>query len=139
MRARIVSAEGGRATVDSRVRRLMSNLRNPTVVMLADVHGLVGREEELRALLADLAAGARTEPGCSGFRVLGAEEPGDLLVLSSWDGEAALRAHYRTPHYRRYRDAVGPLLARPSQVTIHHVRETVHPVDPSPPDPGMLG
>jgi quinol monooxygenase YgiN len=114
-------------------------MHDPAVLMVTEMHGLGGRERELRALLADLAAGALSEPGCVGFRVLGAGEAGELVLLSAWTGEDAMRAHYRTPHYRRYREAVGPLLARPSDVTIHHVRETVHPVDPNPPDPGMFG
>lgn len=50
-----------------------------------------------------------------------------------------LRGHYATPHYRRYRERVGPLLARPSDVLVHRVDTTVHAQDPNPPDPGMLG
>ncbi len=53
--------------------------------------------------------------------------------------EDALRAHFAAPHYRRYRGAVGELLARPSDVTVHHVSQTVHAIDPDPPDPARLG
>jgi quinol monooxygenase YgiN len=109
------------------------------VLMVADVHGLSGRLGELTALLAELATASRGEAGCAGFRVLGAEEPGDLVILSSWRDEAALRAHYDTPHYRHYRDSVGELLARPSDVTVLRVTETVHALDPNPPDPAKLG
>lgn len=108
-------------------------------MLVADVHGLVGRAAELRALLDDLARGARAEPGAIGFRVLAGEAPGDFVLLCGYVDEAALRAHYATPHYRRYRDQVGPLLARPSEVVVHRVAATVHPRDPNPPDPGMLG
>jgi quinol monooxygenase YgiN len=104
-------------------------------LIVAEVHGLVPRLGELRALLADLAAGSREEPGCLGFRVLLTDEPGELVLLSHWHDEAALRAHYATRHYRRYREAVGPLLARPSDVVVHHVGETVRALDPNPPDP----
>jgi quinol monooxygenase YgiN len=50
-----------------------------------------------------------------------------------------LSAHYDSPHYRRYRADVGPLLARPSDVVIYHVSSVLHARDPDPPDPGMLG
>jgi quinol monooxygenase YgiN len=109
------------------------------VILVADVHGLVGREAELRGLLSQLAAGTRAEPECVSFRVLDGEDPGDIVVLAAWASEAALRTHYGTAHYRRYRDQVGPLLARPSDVVVHHVSTTVHARDPDPPDPGMLG
>ena len=114
-------------------------MSDPALLLVAELHGLVGRQSELRELLDGLAVGARGEPGCRSFRVLVAEEPGEWVLLSAWGDEDALRAHYRTAHYRRYRDAVGPLLARPSDVVVHHLGRTVHARDPNPPDPGMLG
>ena len=114
-------------------------MSDPGLMVVAELHGLVGRQSELRELLDALADGARGEPGCTSFRVLAAEEPGEWVLLSEWVDEDALRAHYRTAHYRRYRDAVGPLLARPSDVVVHRLGGTVHALDPNPPDPGMLG
>lgn len=114
-------------------------MSDPGLLVVADMHGLAGRAGELRGALDELAAGSRGEPGCRSFRVFAADEPGELLVLSAWTDEAALRAHYATVHYRRYRDLVGPLLARASDVTVHQVSGTVRARDPNPPDPGMLG
>jgi len=114
-------------------------MSDPGLLLVAELHGLVGRQSELHELLDVLADGARGESGCSSFRVLAAEEPGEWVLLAAWRDEAALRAHYATPHYRRYRDAVGPLLARPSDVVVHRLDGTVHALDPNPPDPGMLG
>ena len=82
---------------------------------------------------------SRAEPQCAGFRVLTAELPGDFMMLASWTNEQALRAHYETPHYRHYRDHVGPLLARPSDVVVHRLSGSIHALDPNPPDPGELG
>lgn len=112
---------------------------DPRLLLVAEVHGLVGRDAEVRAALTDLADGSAAEPGLVRFRVLAAGEPGEYVLLQEWADEAALRAHYRTPHYRRYRERIGELLARPSDVVVHHVRETVHARDPNPPDPGLLG
>ena len=114
-------------------------MSDPGLLLVAELHGLAGREGELRALLADLAGSARAEPGCLGFRVLAADEPGEVVLLAAWRDEAALRAHYGTAAYRRYRGQVGPLLARPSDVVVHHVAGTLHAQDPNPPELGMLG
>ena len=114
-------------------------MSDPGLILVAELHGLAGRASELRELLDELATGARSEPGCTSFRVLAAEEPGEMVMLSSYLDEAALRAHYATTHYRRYRAEVGPLLARPSDVVVHHVSETIHALDPNPPDPGLFG
>jgi quinol monooxygenase YgiN len=109
------------------------------VVLIAEVHGLVGRLPELRTLLAGLAAGAREDPGCESYHVAFREEPGECLLVSTWKSEAALRAHYRTDAYLRYRGQVGELLARPSDVVVHHVSASVRARDPNPPDPSLLG
>jgi len=108
---------------------------DPQLIIVADIHGLVGQRAELGSLLAELADGARGEPDCLSFRVLAAEDPGDFVLLESWTSESALLKHYDTPHYRRYRERVGPLLARPSDVLVHRLSATVHARDPNPPDP----
>jgi quinol monooxygenase YgiN len=108
-------------------------------LLIAEIHGLAGRERELQELLRELADAARTEDGCLMFRPLPAGEPGEVVLLEWWRDDAALRAHYAGTPYRRYRAAVGELLARPSDVTVHHVAETVHAIDPNPPEPGLFG
>jgi quinol monooxygenase YgiN len=109
------------------------------VILIGEMHGLVGRHSELEQQLADLAAGARENPDCLGYHVASLPEPGEYLVVATWRSEAALSAHYSTPAYAIYRAAVGELLARPSDVVVHHISSTVHARDPNPPEPGMFG
>jgi quinol monooxygenase YgiN len=109
------------------------------VILVADVHGRVALTSELRPLLVALADAGRAEPECVEFRVLAGDDPGEFVLLSVWRDVAALRAHYDTPHYQRYRSQVGPLLARPSDVVLYHVSSVVHARDPNPPDPGLFG
>jgi quinol monooxygenase YgiN len=111
---------------------------DPGLILVADVHGLTGEKRELASVLDELAEGARGEPDCASFRALAAEDPGDFLMLASWRSEEALRSHYATPHYRRYREQVGPLLARASDVVVHHLSATIQALDPNPPDPAKF-
>jgi quinol monooxygenase YgiN len=113
-------------------------LSDPERILVAELHGLTALRQQLSALLDELAQGARGEPGCLSFRVLSAEEPGELVLISSWTGEEALRAHFATRHYRHYREQVGLLLARPSDVVVYRVAGTLHALDPNPPDPSEL-
>jgi quinol monooxygenase YgiN len=108
-------------------------------LMLAEIHGLAGRQAELSALLEELAAASRQEVACEWFRVLRPSEPGEFVLLSMWKGDTALRDHYRTSHYERYRMQVGELLARSSDVTLMPISGVTHALDPNPPDPGLLG
>ena len=114
-------------------------METPTLILVAELHGLAGSDGELRDVTDALAKAARDEPGCLSFRVLSADDPGEHVILSEWADEAALSAHYASPHYLRYREAVSPLLARPSDVVVHHVSATIHAADPAPPDPARLG
>lgn len=114
-------------------------MSDPERLLVAELHGLAGRQADLRALLDELADGAHDEPGCVSFRVLAAEEPGEFVLLSGWTDERALQAHYSTPHYRHYREEVGPLLARASDVVVHRIAGTLRALDPDPPDPGEIG
>jgi len=108
---------------------------DPQLIVVAEVHGLAGSRDELRALLNDVADGARGEPGCVSFRVFADDDPDEFVMLESWLSEDALRGHYDGPHYRHYRENVGLLLARPSDVVIHHLAGTVRALDPNPPVP----
>lgn len=110
-----------------------------SVVVVAQLHGQAGRLSELKALLADLAAHAREDPDCESYLVAFADDPGECLLVGTWKSEAALRGHYRTDAYLRYRGEVGELLVRPSDVIVHHVSSSVHARDPNPPDPTLLG
>jgi quinol monooxygenase YgiN len=114
-------------------------MSDPRVLVIAEIHGRAGLGNELQSVLAQLARATREEPECVGYRVLGGEEPTQYVLLGSWASEAGLRGHYQTAHYRQYRAAVGALLARASDVVVHHVQETVHALDPDPPDPALFG
>jgi quinol monooxygenase YgiN len=114
-------------------------MSDPELILVAEVHGRAALRDELRAVLSELADGAHGEAGCISFRVLSGDEPGEFVLLASWTSEEALRKHYATAHYRHYREQVGPLLTRPSDVVVHHLTATVHALDPNPPDPGKLG
>jgi quinol monooxygenase YgiN len=114
-------------------------MSDPEVILVAEVHGRTALTAELHSELSTLADGTNREPGCLGFRVLWSDDPGEFVLLASWRSEEALSEHYATAHYRYYREQVGPLLARPSDVVVHHLAATVHALDPNPPDPGKLG
>src|SRR5215218_4620780 len=99
-----------------------------SVLLRAEIHGLAGRAPELRDVLREhVAALARADgnEGATASIPLDAEH-GEMLLESWWRDEAALRDHYATTEYRRYTQAVSPLLARPSDVVVHYVERSVH-------------
>ena len=106
------------------------------MVAVARVHGIASAHAELVELLRRTASGARAEPGCRSYDVAEAlDVADDFLVVHAWDDEAALEAHYRGAAHQAYQHDVFGLLARPSELVIHRVASTEHPVDPGPMDP----
>ena len=103
-------------------------MADPGVLLVARVHGLGGRADELRAAARRLASEATAE-GCLSFDVLEvADQAGELVLLQAWTDDAAMRAHFASAAYGRYVDTVSDLLARPSDVVLHHVASTTHPI-----------
>jgi quinol monooxygenase YgiN len=112
-----------------------------TLTITAEIHGLAGRDAELRELLFEHATGLTGAEGCLGAVVLapvGAEQ-GEYVLEARWHDEAALRAHYATPEYARYVDGIGELLARSSDVRIAYVEREVRATADLSQDPTRQG
>jgi quinol monooxygenase YgiN len=100
-----------------------------TILVVSRMHGLTGRRDALLETAEQLRAATIQADGCLGFDVLTVPAAaGELVLLLAWRDEAAMREHFRSPAYARYVDAVGDLLARPSDVVVHRVASTTHPV-----------
>jgi quinol monooxygenase YgiN len=112
-----------------------------TVLIHAEIHGLAGRAGELRTLLAEHAAGLSSADGSLGavaYEALDADA-GELVLQTHWRDDAAMQAHFATPEYTHYIEAVGELLARPSDVQIHYVERSVRATADLSQDPTRQG
>ena len=112
-----------------------------SVLVQAQIHGLVGRDAELTEVLREHAAAMGRAEGCVVSRVASPldGEPGDYAMDTLWRDEAAMRAHYATAEYGRYIGLIGELLARPSDVEIHYIERSVHAMDDPSLDPVRQG
>jgi quinol monooxygenase YgiN len=102
---------------------------DPSHLVIAHVHGVAARTADLAAAAAELARTSTAQDGCLSFEVLAT--PGiasELVLVSAWRSERDMRAHFASEAYARYASAVTDLLTRPSDVTIHAVASTVHPI-----------
>ena len=110
------------------------------IVLVASLHALAGRAEEVAAAVERLRRASATTPGCEGFQAgRGVEDPAEFVVVSTWRDEAAMRAHFAGAAYALYAEDVTPALARPSDVVAHYVDRTVHPVGDASSDPARQG
>jgi quinol monooxygenase YgiN len=106
-----------------------SGMPDPSHLLIARVHGIAGRSDDLTAAAEELARSARPEAGCLSFDVLAPTEAhAELVLVSAWRSDRDMRAHFASAAYGRYVSAVTDLLTRPSDVTIYGIAATVHPL-----------
>jgi quinol monooxygenase YgiN len=110
------------------------------IVLVASLHALAGRAQEVADAVEQLRREAERSPGCDGFQVgRGVEDAAEFVVVSTWRDERSMQAHFASAAYSRYAEALTPALARPSDVAAHYVEHTVHPVGDPSSDPARQG
>jgi quinol monooxygenase YgiN len=107
-----------------------------SLVAVAEMYGLSGRRPDLLRVLADAERDAGGHPGC--VRYSFAEtiaEPDHFVLVSEWQDQAALDAHYGSAGFASFQFALNGLLARPSEMTVYSVSGAARPVAVGPMDP----
>jgi quinol monooxygenase YgiN len=107
-----------------------------TVIALADLFGTAGARTELLEIIADLQRSARERPGCLRYEFAEAlDEPDHFILVSEWEDQSRLDAHYASPEFARFQFSLHGLLARPSEMTIYSVSGAARPLPAEPMDP----
>lgn len=76
-----------------------------------------GRETELRETLEDMVAPTLAEPGCLAYELyLHPSDPSRVVLLEEWVDEAALAAHFETPHLKECAATLEEILLEPLQI-----------------------
>lgn len=108
------------------------------VIAITYIHGIAGRRQELRTLMRETEARVVTEPGCLTYRFAATlDDPDEYVHVQEWADAAAFEAHQQSAAFRAYRQKLFDLLASPSEMTIHHAEQTVHPRPTGPMDPRL--
>lgn len=80
------------------------------------------RREDAVRLALDVAAETRKEAGCLSYRFYAdLEDPGAFFIFEEWRDQAALTAHFATPHMATFIAQVPELIAGPPTITRYEV------------------
>jgi quinol monooxygenase YgiN len=110
------------------------------IVLVVTVHALAGRVAEVGDAVEELRRASEASPGCEAYEAgRGIGDPSEFVIVSTWRDEPALRAHFDSAAYSRYVETVTPELARPSDVAVHYIERTVHPIGDASSDPARQG
>jgi quinol monooxygenase YgiN len=106
------------------------------VIAVADMYGISGRRSELADLLVRSEREAAAQPGCRRYTFASAlSDPDRFVLVSAWDSQEALDAHYGSGEFAAFQFGLDGLLAKPSEMTVYSVVESVKPVNTRPMDP----
>jgi quinol monooxygenase YgiN len=107
-----------------------------TVIAVADMFGIAATRDELMALMERLGREAARQPGCTRYTFAATlADPDQFVLLSEWEDQGALDAHYRSEAFSEFQFALDGLLARPSELTVYSVDAAVRPLNSQPMDP----
>jgi quinol monooxygenase YgiN len=79
------------------------------------------RAEAVKAAL-KMAKASAAEPGCTSYRFYADLEDADtFLIFEQWESEAALTAHFQTPHMAEFNAAIPRFLAAAPSINRYDV------------------
>jgi quinol monooxygenase YgiN len=106
------------------------------VIAVAEMFAISGRRDELATLLERFERWAAGEPGCRRYTFAATlADPSRFVLVSEWDGQEALDAHYQSEDFAEFQFGLDGLLARPSELTVYSGEGAVRPLNTRPMDP----
>jgi len=83
------------------------------------------RAAALQAAL-KMARASRAEAGCKSYGFYAdLEDPNTFLIFEQWENEAALMAHFQTPHMAEFNGLIPGFLAAPPSINRYEVAAVV--------------
>lgn len=83
------------------------------------------RAEAVQAALT-MARATAGEPGCASYRFSAdLEDPNTFLIFEQWEDEAALMAHFQSPHMAAFNAEIPRFLAAPPSINRYEVASMV--------------
>ena len=93
------------------------------LIVIAELTGKPDKREEIAAALSKAAAASRQEEGCSAYSFTRDLEDADRYVsVELWNDQAALDAHFTTPHLRELLGVADQLLAAAPVITTYETQ-----------------
>ena len=95
------------------------------IVVIARAATDADRRDELIRVSERVAQASRAEAGCLGYRIYEeTERENEFLFVEEWEDDAALQAHFATPHIAEFMAAVPPLVLSPPDIQFHTIAST---------------
>ena len=92
------------------------------IVVVGRVRTDDDKRERMIEIAQTVARASREEAGCINYRVYeDTEQPNEFVFVEEWADDAALRAHFMTPHITAFMGAITDALVAPPEVNFHEI------------------
>jgi quinol monooxygenase YgiN len=92
------------------------------IVVVGRVRTDSSKREDLVRIGTAVAAASREEEGCIAYRLYeAADVPNEFVFVEEWRDDAALQAHFKTPHIAEFLAAIPNAIEWPPDVKFHEV------------------
>ena len=107
-----------------------------TVLAVAEMFGISGRRDELVGLLERFERASSGQPGCRRYTFTATlADPDRFVLLSEWEDQDSLDAHYRSQAFADFQFGLDGLLAKPSELKVYAADAVARPISSGPMDP----
>jgi quinol monooxygenase YgiN len=106
------------------------------LIAIADMFATSDGREELVATLGRAERDAANQAGCVRYSFAATlNDPNHFVLISEWEDDAALDAHYASPEFASFQFSLHGLLAHQSEMTVYSVSGSARPLASGPMDP----
>lgn len=95
------------------------------IVVVARASTDASRRAELIRVSERVAVASRAEAGCLGYRIYEeTERANEFVFIEEWEDEAALQAHFATPHIAEFMGSIMATVTSTPDIQFHTIAST---------------
>jgi (4S)-4-hydroxy-5-phosphonooxypentane-2,3-dione isomerase len=99
---------------------------NNSKIIAAKIYIKPEKVTEFTTLFKGMTEKTLAEPGCTGYQLYqNPYENTTFLVFETYKNQAAIDAHFAAVYFKEFGEKVGPLVTKPSEITIFDVAAEV--------------
>ena len=107
-----------------------------SIIAVADMFSTSDGRDELLTALARAGREGAEQPGCIRYTFAATlTDSNHFVLISEWEDERALDAHYASPEFASFQFSLHGLLARESELAVYFVSGSARPLASGPMDP----
>lgn len=100
------------------------------LVLVVSIETTAENIAAIRDAIATMESASRAEAGCSDYTfAVELNDPNKLRITERWENQAALEAHFATPHMAAFNEAIAEVQPRAMDLKCYEATEIPFPIN----------